>query len=166
MQAEQRDDKQRFKMLTQNEWRVDYLECSRTRIARASVARLRPPQSAPHVDTGSCRNERRVSRLSGAGKTQLVSACRWPAADGYHLLQTAFRFIDYGDELSFAVRADGEIRHDPLPSRTESSLSVRLRPARGGRLPPRRGHRHRQAPANGRRTWRRQFRCRDDVDCA
>jgi 4-diphosphocytidyl-2-C-methyl-D-erythritol kinase len=30
--------------------------------------------------------------------------------DGYHLLQTAFRFIDYSDELSFALRADGEIR--------------------------------------------------------
>ncbi|HVY07096.1 MAG TPA: 4-(cytidine 5'-diphospho)-2-C-methyl-D-erythritol kinase [Burkholderiales bacterium] len=30
--------------------------------------------------------------------------------DGYHLLQTAFRFIDYGDELSFAVRDDGKIR--------------------------------------------------------
>ena len=30
--------------------------------------------------------------------------------DGYHLLQTAFRFIDYGDELSFNVRADGAIR--------------------------------------------------------
>ena len=30
--------------------------------------------------------------------------------DGYHLLQTVFRFIDYGDELSFVVRADGAIR--------------------------------------------------------
>jgi 4-diphosphocytidyl-2-C-methyl-D-erythritol kinase len=30
--------------------------------------------------------------------------------DGYHLLQTAFRFIDYGDELSFVVRSDGAIR--------------------------------------------------------
>ena len=30
--------------------------------------------------------------------------------DGYHLLQTAFRLIDYGDELSFVVRADGVIR--------------------------------------------------------
>ena len=30
--------------------------------------------------------------------------------DGYHLLQTALRFIDYGDELSIAVRADGDIR--------------------------------------------------------
>ena len=29
--------------------------------------------------------------------------------DGYHLLQTVFRFIDYGDELRFRLRADGEI---------------------------------------------------------
>jgi 4-diphosphocytidyl-2-C-methyl-D-erythritol kinase len=49
---------------------------------------------------------------------------RWPApaklnlflhvvgrrADGYHLLQTLFRFIDYGDELQFQVRADGAVR--------------------------------------------------------
>ena len=47
--------------------------------------------------------------------------------DGYHLLQTAFRFIDYGDELSFAVRADGEIHHtNPLPGvAPENDLSVR-----------------------------------------
>ena len=30
-------------------------------------------------------------------------------ADGYHLLQTVFRLIDYGDELRFRVRADGVI---------------------------------------------------------
>lgn len=30
-------------------------------------------------------------------------------SDGYHLLQTAFRFIDYGDTLSFKPRADGQI---------------------------------------------------------
>ncbi len=29
--------------------------------------------------------------------------------DGYHLLQTVFQFVDYGDELEFAVRDDGEI---------------------------------------------------------
>ena len=47
--------------------------------------------------------------------------------DGYHLLQTAFRFIDYGDELSFAVRADGAIRHtNPLQGvPAEQDLSVR-----------------------------------------
>jgi len=30
-------------------------------------------------------------------------------ADGYHLLQTVFRFLDYGDSLSFAPRDDGRI---------------------------------------------------------
>jgi 4-diphosphocytidyl-2-C-methyl-D-erythritol kinase len=30
--------------------------------------------------------------------------------DGYHLLQTAFQFLDYGDELRFALRDDGVIR--------------------------------------------------------
>lgn len=30
--------------------------------------------------------------------------------DGYHELQTLFQFLDYGDELEFAVRNDGVIR--------------------------------------------------------
>jgi 4-diphosphocytidyl-2-C-methyl-D-erythritol kinase len=30
--------------------------------------------------------------------------------DGYHELQTIFQFLDYGDELEFALREDGEIR--------------------------------------------------------
>lgn len=37
-------------------------------------------------------------------------------ADGYHLLQTAFRFLDVGDSLEIAPRADGRvILHEPLP---------------------------------------------------
>jgi len=47
--------------------------------------------------------------------------------DGYHLLQTAFRFLDYGDELSLRVRADGAIRRTTalkgVPE--EQDLSVR-----------------------------------------
>jgi len=47
--------------------------------------------------------------------------------DGYHLLQTAFRFLDYADELSLRVRADGAIRRtsalDGVPE--EQDLSVR-----------------------------------------
>lgn len=31
-------------------------------------------------------------------------------ADGYHLLQTLFRFIDLNDTLHFSLRADGEVR--------------------------------------------------------
>ncbi len=34
--------------------------------------------------------------------------------DGYHLLQTAFQLIDYGDLLHFQVRADGIIRRTNL----------------------------------------------------
>ena len=35
--------------------------------------------------------------------------------DGYHLLQTVFRFIDYGDSLSFTIRDDGVVRRvNPL----------------------------------------------------
>jgi 4-diphosphocytidyl-2-C-methyl-D-erythritol kinase len=42
-------------------------------------------------------------------------------ADGYHLLQTAFRLLDWGDTLDFTVRADGKIRrvHD-LPGVPET----------------------------------------------
>jgi 4-diphosphocytidyl-2-C-methyl-D-erythritol kinase len=37
-------------------------------------------------------------------------------ADGYHLLQTVFQFIDLGDLLRFVPRDDGEVRRlDPLP---------------------------------------------------
>lgn len=31
-------------------------------------------------------------------------------ADGYHLLQTLFRFLDFGDSLDIELRSDGEIR--------------------------------------------------------
>lgn len=31
-------------------------------------------------------------------------------ADGYHLLQTVFRLLDYGDTLRLSLRADGQVR--------------------------------------------------------
>lgn len=68
-------------------------------------------------------------------------ASRWPApaklnlflhvvgrrADGYHLLQTVFRFIDRADAISFAPRADGRIvLATPLPGvAPETDLTVR-----------------------------------------
>lgn len=47
--------------------------------------------------------------------------------DGYHLLQTVFRFVDYGDSLSFTIRDDGAIRRvNPLPGVSpEQDLTVR-----------------------------------------
>ncbi|ARP79856.1 4-(cytidine 5'-diphospho)-2-C-methyl-D-erythritol kinase [Bordetella genomosp. 8] len=48
-------------------------------------------------------------------------------ADGYHLLQTVFRFIGLADTLNFEARADGQVaRVDPLPGVPEDSdLAVR-----------------------------------------
>lgn len=48
-------------------------------------------------------------------------------ADGYHLLQTAFRFIDYADRISFSPRNDNAIvLTNPLPGvPPESDLAVR-----------------------------------------
>lgn len=48
-------------------------------------------------------------------------------ADGYHLLQTLFRFVDRGDSLFFTPRSDGEVvRVNPLPGvPPESDLTVR-----------------------------------------
>ncbi len=47
--------------------------------------------------------------------------------DGYHLLQTVFRFIDFADTLHFSLRADAEVRHlNPLPGvPAECDLTVR-----------------------------------------
>ena len=48
-------------------------------------------------------------------------------ADGYHLLQSVFRFVDYGDSLQLDMRADGKIqRINALPGLdTEQDLCVR-----------------------------------------
>lgn len=60
--------------------------------------------------------------------------------DGYHLLQTVFRFLDYGDTVWIEPRRDGEIRLlNPLPGVPESvDLCYRaaslLREHAGGRL--------------------------------
>ncbi len=51
-------------------------------------------------------------------------------ADGYHLLQTVFRFIDYGDTVRLRVRRDGVIaRAQPLPGVAEAD-DLTLRAAR------------------------------------
>lgn len=48
-------------------------------------------------------------------------------ADGYHLLQSVFQFLDYADELSFALRQDGRVRRvDALAGVAElDDLTVR-----------------------------------------
>ncbi|MEO6249368.1 MAG: 4-(cytidine 5'-diphospho)-2-C-methyl-D-erythritol kinase [Luteimonas sp.] len=60
--------------------------------------------------------------------------------DGYHLLQTVFQLLDWGDRVRLRVREDGLVhRCDPLPGTApENDLAVRaaeaLRAASGSRL--------------------------------
>ena len=48
-------------------------------------------------------------------------------ADGYHLLQTVFRFIDFGDTLRITARSDGRIvrGHDLVGVPADDDLTVR-----------------------------------------
>lgn len=61
-------------------------------------------------------------------------------ADGYHLLETVFRLVDFCDTVEIAVREDGRIvLHDPTPGiAPERDLAVRaaraLQAASGSRL--------------------------------
>ena len=48
--------------------------------------------------------------LPAPAKLNLMLHILGRRSDGYHELQTLFQFLDYADELSFAVRTDGEIR--------------------------------------------------------
>ena len=51
-------------------------------------------------------------------------------ADGYHLLQTAFRLLDWGDTLDFALRTDGRIRRvNEVPGRRRAAPGRRWRAA-------------------------------------
>ena len=48
--------------------------------------------------------------LPAPAKLNLMLHILGRRADGYHELQTLFQFLDYGDELSFSLRDDGQIR--------------------------------------------------------
>lgn len=51
-------------------------------------------------------------------------------SDGYHLLQSVFRFLDYGDSLRFAVRDDGEVRRVNALAGVEPERDLCVRAAR------------------------------------
>lgn len=72
------------------------------------------------------------------------SASSWPApakinlflhitgrrADGYHLLQTVFQFLDYGDTLTFAVREDGAVNRVTEVAGVPAASDLTVRAAR------------------------------------
>ncbi len=73
-----------------------------------------------------------------------MSALPWPApaklnlflhltgrrADGYHLLQTVFQFLERGDELEFELRDDGRILRAEGPAEVPEASDLSLRAAR------------------------------------
>jgi 4-diphosphocytidyl-2-C-methyl-D-erythritol kinase len=50
-----------------------------------------------------------VNKYPAPAKLNLLLRVTGRRPDGYHLLQTVFRFIDFGDTLRFALRKDGMI---------------------------------------------------------
>jgi 4-diphosphocytidyl-2-C-methyl-D-erythritol kinase len=78
--------------------------------------------------------------LPAPAKLNLMLHILGRRADGYHELQTLFQFLDFGDELGFALRQDGEIRlHTAIDGVAhDSNLIVRaarsLQHASGTRL--------------------------------
>jgi len=75
--------------------------------------------------------------LPAPAKLNLMLHILGRRADGYHELQTLFQFLDYGDELTFRPRADGQIRlHTDLPGVDHDSnlivRAARLLQARSG----------------------------------
>ena len=70
---------------------------------------------------------RRLYDVPAPAKLNLFLHVVGRRADGYHLLQTVFRFIDLADTLHFESRADGQIaRATPLPGvAPEDDLTVR-----------------------------------------
>jgi 4-diphosphocytidyl-2-C-methyl-D-erythritol kinase len=65
--------------------------------------------------------------LPAPAKLNLMLHILGRRTDGYHELQTLFQLLDFGDELGFALRSDGEIRlHSPIDGVPhDSNLIVR-----------------------------------------
>lgn len=77
---------------------------------------------------------RPASALNGAGwpapaKLNLFLHILGRRADGYHELQTVFQFLDFGDRLHFALRADGELRRGNDVAGVDAATDLTLRAA-------------------------------------
>src|SRR5512133_1894908 len=68
-----------------------------------------------------------VHRYPAPAKLNLMLRIVGRRADGYHLLQTVFRFIDYSDTVTIAIREDGRIERtrDVPDVPVESDLTIR-----------------------------------------
>ena len=66
-------------------------------------------------------------RFPAPAKLNLLLRVVGRRADGYHLLQTVIRFIDYGDTLGFRAREDGVIARVNDVSGVEAELDLAVR---------------------------------------
>jgi 4-diphosphocytidyl-2-C-methyl-D-erythritol kinase len=71
-----------------------------------------------------------VLRVPAPAKLNLMLHITGRRADGYHLLQTAFQFIDLLDWLDFELLADGSIRRDHGNSAVSAEQDILLAAAR------------------------------------
>ena len=69
-------------------------------------------------------------RIPAPAKLNLLLHVTGRRADGYHLLQTIFRFVDYGDELALCLRQDGQVSRSEGPQGVEAEQDLSVRAAR------------------------------------
>ena len=86
-----------------------------------SPPRMMPPDAA---------SPGRLEGCPAPAKLNLFLHVTGRRADGYHLLQTAFRLLDWGDTLDFAVREDGEIRRTNAVADVPEETDLCVRAAR------------------------------------
>ncbi|NMG43588.1 4-(cytidine 5'-diphospho)-2-C-methyl-D-erythritol kinase [Aromatoleum toluvorans] len=72
----------------------------------------------------------RLERCPAPAKLNLFLHVVGRRADGYHLLQTAFRMLDWGDSLTFALREDGAVRRTTPVAGVPEAQDLVVRAAR------------------------------------
>ena len=100
--------------------------------------------------------------LPSPAKLNLMLHILGRRADGYHELQTLFQFLDYGDEMTFAVRDDGVIcLHTEFAGVAHDDNLIVKAAKKLQQQSQHTGHRYldQKDIAHGRRHWRRQFKC-------
>ncbi|MEO5565347.1 MAG: 4-(cytidine 5'-diphospho)-2-C-methyl-D-erythritol kinase [Luteimonas sp.] len=75
-------------------------------------------------------DEPRWSSWPAPAKLNLFLRIPGRRADGYHLLQTVFRLLEWGDEIRLRPRQDGQIlRHGDLPAGLDRAADLAVRAA-------------------------------------